>query len=105
MSASKKSTLLQPPVSNPEGIAPVYANNVGISATMTDFTLHFVEVGQVAGDGPSQAYNKLKASVTLPMPAALAITAAVNEMLKNAQAHMAQARLVAQGAKKSSGPQ
>lgn len=57
----------QAPITNPNNIAAVYSNQFGVSATMTDFTIYFFEMGQVPGmDGASQV---IKAMVTLPLAA------------------------------------
>jgi hypothetical protein len=75
----------QLPVTNPDNVATVYANNIGISATMLDFTLYFVETGQLPGEKGLIPNNKLKSAVTLPLATAMALTQALNSMLKNAK--------------------
>src|ERR1700735_2448981 len=58
------------PTTNPHDIQAVYSNHFGVSATMTDFTLFFLEVGQTPGpSGPIQK-QEVKSIVTLPMIAA-----------------------------------
>lgn len=71
------------PVTNSSGLAPVYANNVGISATMFDFTLMFVETGQFPTRESTGPRNELKAIVTLPIPSALSLLEALKQMVDN----------------------
>jgi hypothetical protein len=95
----------QPPVTNPRDVTAVYANNVGISATMLDFTLYFIETGQLPGEKGAVAHNELKAAVTLPLPSAMALMEAVNNMLKNANEMVANQKAALQAMRKSSAPQ
>lgn len=79
------------PVTNSSGLAPVYANNVGISATMFDFTLMFVETGQFPTQDRTGPRNELKAIVTLPIPSALSLMEALKQMVdSNAKAMQVQ---------------
>jgi hypothetical protein len=55
------------PITNPNGISPVYANSVGAAGTLTDFSLFFLETGQIPGESGPIARNELKSIVTLPM--------------------------------------
>jgi hypothetical protein len=58
------------PISNPNNVAAVYANNFGISATMTDFTIYFLELVQIPGSKSPAQKQEVRAIVTLPMLAA-----------------------------------
>ena len=91
----------QPPVTNPRDVTAVYANNVGTSATMLDF----IETGQLPGEKGAVAHNELKAAVTLPLPSAMALMEAVNNMLKNANEMVANQKAALQAMRKSSAPQ
>lgn len=66
------------PVENPDGIKPVYANNVKISNTTWDLTLHLTELVSTENGGP---VHRLKAQITLPL------------MLADVLAHMIEDRL------------
>jgi hypothetical protein len=81
------------PITNPRGIASIYSNNIGVSSTMLDFTLFFVETGQLPGENGPVPKNELKAAVTLPMPSAGALIQALTQMLETGaeqmKAHMA----------------
>ena len=58
------------PVTNPNNVKSVYANFFGVSATMTDFTIIFLELGRSPGAvGDQNQTNEVKAIVTLPMAA------------------------------------
>jgi hypothetical protein len=67
------------PVSNPDGISSVYSNNVAVSATMTDFSLYFLEIGQIPGSAPVQ---RVKSIVTLPLSAAMGMQEVLRQMLE-----------------------
>ncbi len=95
----------QPPVSNSRGVTAVYANNIGISATMLDFSLYFIETGQLPGEHGPVAHNDLRAVVTLPMPAAMALMQAVGNMLKNAKTMAEKQKAVIEALRKSSATQ
>ena len=42
----------------------VYSNNFGVSATLTDFTIYFLEVGQIPGEkGVAAHKQEMKAIV------------------------------------------
>ncbi|MGO9326429.1 MAG: hypothetical protein ACLP07_17880 [Terracidiphilus sp.] len=103
--AAPVSVTSQPPVSNSRGVDNVYANNVGISATMLDFTLYFIETGQLPGEKGPVVHNDLRAAVTLPLPAAMALMEAVGNMLKNANEMAAKQKAALQAMRKSSAPQ
>jgi hypothetical protein len=100
----KESPFAVPPqVSNSRGLSAVYANNVGVSATVTDFTLFFIETGQLPSEKGTSPYNDLRAAVTLPMAMAGAITDAIGMMLANTKVLAEQQKAAMQ--RKSSGPQ
>ncbi len=81
---SHKPEMLNPndiPVSNPNNISAVYANHLGVSATLTDFTIFFLEMGQLPGpNGPIQK-QELKAAVTLPIMAAAGLSSVLQQIL------------------------
>lgn len=89
------------PLTNPQGVSTIYANNVGLAATLMDFTLIFCETGQLPGEKGLQPKNELRAAVTLPMPAAAALIQILAEYLKKAQEQAKvvteSARIVSQG--------
>lgn len=103
--AEQMKAVTQLPVTNPREVKAVYANNLGISATQLDFTLYFIETGQLPGQKGAVAQNELKAAVTLPMPAAMALMHAVGDMLKNAGAIAANQKAALEAMRKSSGSQ
>ena len=66
----KPTTTQNPSVSNPDNIRPVYSNFFGASATMTDFTIYFLELAQIPGAKGATAHEQtVKAMVTLPLSA------------------------------------
>ena len=71
-----------PAATNPRGITPVYANNLGLSATLTDFTLLFLETGQWPGPDGAAPHNELRAAVTLPPMAAMGLMDALQQYIK-----------------------
>jgi hypothetical protein len=70
--AVKRPEVQTPVPSNPKGIRPVYANNLGLGATLTDFTLLFLETGQWPSVDGVQ-HNEIVAAVTMPPMAAVAL--------------------------------
>jgi|ERR1039457_564766 hypothetical protein len=54
-------------VSNPHNVSSIYANHIGAGGTLTDFSLYFLEVGQLPGENGAIAKQELKAAVTLPL--------------------------------------
>lgn len=58
------------PVSNPQNVQPVYANNVGAAGTATDFRLFFNELGTYPDGLAAKQSQEIKAIVVLPMAAA-----------------------------------
>lgn len=70
------------PITNPRNVVSIYANNIGVSATLLDFTLFFVETGQLPGENGPIAKNELKAAVTLPMASGPALIQALSQMLQ-----------------------
>jgi hypothetical protein len=79
-------------VTNPNNLAAVYSNNFGVSATMTDFTIYFLEVGQMPGDKTVIQKQEVKAVVTLPLMAAVGLQQAMLQVWKQAQDAMKQAQ-------------
>lgn len=56
-------------ITNSKNVETVYSNQFGISSTVTDFTIFFLELGIIPGANGGTARHELKAAVTLPMPA------------------------------------
>jgi hypothetical protein len=84
-SASKKPSVSQSgniPVTNPTDLAAVYSNNFGVSATLTDFTIFFLELGQVPGVAGSIPKQEVKAIVTLPLMAGPGLVDVLQQMLQ-----------------------
>jgi hypothetical protein len=54
-------------VSNPHNVSSVYANNIGAGGTLTDFSLYFIETGQLPFENRTITKQELKAAVTLPL--------------------------------------
>ena len=83
------------PVTNPRGVSATYANNIGVAATMLDFTIFFIETGQLPSASGPAPQNELKAAVTLPIPCALGLIEALNQLVKGAQDRMMQQQAAA----------
>jgi hypothetical protein len=72
------------PLTNPLGILSTYANDVGVSMTLSDFRILFNEVGpQIAGDA-GKGEKILKANVVIPIQMAEALA---HGMLAAIQGH------------------
>jgi predicted membrane-bound mannosyltransferase len=85
------------PVSNPHNVEAVYSNHFGISATMTDFTIYFLEVGQIpSGVSQSVQHQHVKAVVTLPLLAAAGLQEVLREMQQQASDRMKTVRAQAE---------
>jgi len=52
---------------HPNNLSATYANHMGVSATMTDFTIYFLEMGQIPGPKGTVQKQEMKAVVTLPI--------------------------------------
>ena len=75
------------PVTNPNNITAVYSNHFGVGATLTDFSIFFLEVGQLPGGlAESKQHQTVKAIVTLPLSAAHGLQVVLGELLKQATA-------------------
>lgn len=62
------SPLAIPEVTNPDVVKSVYANNVGIGATLTDAQLIFTQIGQGSSEtGKLRTENRVVSIVTLPI--------------------------------------
>jgi len=85
---SDPKTLADVPITNPQNLSPVYSNHFGVSATMTDFTIHFLEVGQVPGENGTTQRQEVVALVTLPMLTAVGMIHVLQELLQNQSAQM-----------------
>lgn len=85
------------PVTNPNNVEAVYSNHFGISATMTDFTIYFLEVGQIpSGVRGSEQHQRVKAVVTLPLLAASGLQEVLGQMQTQAAERMKAVRAQAQ---------
>ncbi len=84
------------PITNPNNLAAVYSNNFGVSATLTDFTIYFLEAGQIPEGKSTTKKQELKAVVTLPMAAATGLQQAMQQMLNQATEVMKRAQARAQ---------
>lgn len=63
----------------------MYSNNFGVSATMTDFTIYFLEIGQIPGEkGVAIHKQELKAIVTLPLLAVSGLQQALQQVQERA---------------------
>ncbi|MGA7829692.1 MAG: hypothetical protein WCA21_01860 [Terracidiphilus sp.] len=69
------------PITNPNSVIAVYSNHFGISATMTDFTIHFLELGQVPGPNGPIHKQEVKAIVTLPLIAAAGMIQVLQQLM------------------------
>jgi len=76
------------PLTNPQGIESVYANEVGLGFTLTDVRLIFAEVGADATSGKGSKF--LRANVVIPLAVADAfaqgLLASLQTHKKNLQA-------------------
>ncbi len=71
---------------NPDGIRPVYANNAGAAATMTDVQLIFTLISQKIGpDGGHGPENNVVSMVTLPVAQVQQLIQSLTIVLANHQ--------------------
>lgn len=105
VSQTKPINVADIPVTNPHGVQPIYANSIGLAATLMDFTLLFLETGQLPGEKGPTTRNELKAAVTLPMPAAGALIQVLNQYLTQNKAQMESAMAAAGKVEASSAKQ
>ena len=80
----------QIPVTNPQNLSSVYANHFGASATLSDFTMYFLELGQIPGSSGSVHKQELKAAVTLPMVSAPGLIQVLQQVIDNNKAQIAE---------------
>jgi hypothetical protein len=88
------------PISNPQNISAVYANHIGASGTLTDFTLYFLEISQVPNEKGSAARQELKAAVTLPFALAEGLAQVLKQIVDGHKSAMDQAAAVAKASEK-----
>ena len=71
------------PIDNPQGLKPIYANHFGVSATMTDLTIYFLEVGQMPDSGKvgNAQFQEVRAIVTIPTLLAQGIIQTLQQVL------------------------
>jgi len=53
-----------------------------MTATMTDFTIHFLEVGSMPGPNGGIQRNEIKAAVTLPLVALEGLQQVIQQLLQ-----------------------
>jgi hypothetical protein len=85
-------------ISNPNNISAVYANHVGAGGTLTDFSLYFLEVGQIPGEKESR--HQLKAAVTLPLALAEPLIEVLKQVVERHKSAIEQATLAAKASVK-----
>jgi hypothetical protein len=78
------------PITNPQGLSAVYSNHFGMSATLSDFTIYFLEMGQIPGPNGAIAKQELKAIVTLPFVAAAGMMQVLQQTLQQHAQQMAE---------------
>jgi hypothetical protein len=78
------------PITNPQNVGKVYSNFFGVSATMSDFTIFFLEVGQIPGPNGPIHQQEVKAMVTLPMIAAAGLQEVLQQVIQQQAAATAQ---------------
>jgi hypothetical protein len=79
-------------ISNPHNVSAVYANHIGAGGTLTDFTLYFVEIGQVPGQQDSKM--ELKSAVTLPIALADPLAQVLKQVVERHKSALVQATAV-----------
>lgn len=72
------------PITNPDDLAAVYSNHFGASATMSDITVYFLQIGQIPGPKGHIHKQEVKAMVTIPITMAPALIQVLEQTL---QAH------------------
>lgn len=87
-------------VSNPHNVSSVYANHFGAGATLTDFSLYFLEVGQLPGENGAIAKQELKAAVTLPLALAQPLIQVLKQIVDNHKSVVEKATEVAKASGK-----
>src|ERR1039458_2559127 len=91
--AMKPTTPQNPSVSNPDNLRPVYSNFFGTSATLTDFTIYFLEMAQIPGSKGSTAQEQtVKAIVTLHLAAISALQDLLGQMAQQIEVAKKQAQ-------------
>jgi hypothetical protein len=88
------------PVTNPDNIEPAYSNFFGASATATDFTLFFMEVGQTPGSEGPVHRQEVKAMVTLPLMAIEGLQSVLAQIKSQTEEAIRQAQKAAASAQK-----
>jgi hypothetical protein len=88
------------PVTNPNNVMPAYSNFFGASATATDFTIFFMEVGQTPGPKGPIHRQEVKAMVTLPMMAVEGLRSVLAQVKSQTEEAIRQAQEAAASVKK-----
>jgi hypothetical protein len=78
------------PVSNPHNLSTSYANHFGASATMSDFTLFFMEISQIPGPTGPIHKQELKAAITVPMVSIAGMIQILQQVRDNNSAQLAE---------------
>lgn len=87
-------------VSNPHNISATYANHIGAGGTLTDFSLYFIEVGQLPGENGSVTRQELKAAVTLPLALAEPLMQILQQIVEGHKSLIEQATVAAEASVK-----
>jgi hypothetical protein len=85
-------------ISNPHNVSAVYSNHLGASGTLTDFSLYFLQVGQIPGE--TGARQELKAAVTLPLALAEPLIQVLKQVVEGHKSALEQATAAAQASVK-----
>ena len=78
------------PITNPNNQSATYANHMGVSATMTDFTIYFLEMGQIPGPKGTVQKQEMKAVVTLPIMSAAGLIGVLQQVLETHKEKLAE---------------
>jgi hypothetical protein len=87
-------------VSNPHNVSATYANSIGAGGTLTDFSLYFLEVGQLPGENGSIHKQELKAVVTLPLALAEPLIQTLKQIVEGHKSLIEQATAAARASDK-----
>jgi hypothetical protein len=71
------------PITNPRDVSAIYSNHFGISATASDFTIYFLEIGQTPGPKGPIHKQEIKAIVTIPLIMAAGMVQVLQQVLQN----------------------
>ncbi len=80
LGVTREINIAQVPIGNPDGIRPVYCNNVGLQITTWDFRLMFSEV--IPKAIPGELSIELRAAVTMNAAQAKGLAIALMQSVK-----------------------